>query len=338
MKNKPTIPEFPPCTVTCTGPLKKITATEFRHAVALDPSWAVKLIEPVEIIGFCNMERSKITHLSPLLIFSGRDENGTSANFTGCKHLNTAEGCFNGNVVFSASGVSEIGDLVIRQPDTKGRAVSFRECRNLKVATGSYPGSVDFGDSGIERIGHLVIKLQDTRGAAATFEQCEALRVAQGRFPGSVNFSKSGVDRIGDLRIARSDSDGLAALFEDCAKLQVARGRFPGFASFDRSGVQCIDDDFMVFRKAGDYIAWPNASFVECPLIWNKISNKCLSAIMLREYIGIWETAVDVMVAREKAGGWSGSANNSHDGGCLRGGMVSDDDESRPAGGISNRI
>jgi hypothetical protein len=56
--------------------MKQITSDDFRKAVELDPSWASKLTEPVEITNYCDMARSNITHLSPLLYFTGVDQDG----------------------------------------------------------------------------------------------------------------------------------------------------------------------------------------------------------------------------------------------------------------------
>lgn len=39
--------------------MHQITVEQFKVAGELDPAWASHLTEPVEIIGFCNMERSK---------------------------------------------------------------------------------------------------------------------------------------------------------------------------------------------------------------------------------------------------------------------------------------
>ena len=98
--------------------MKRITAKEFEHAVENDPAWASKLTEPVKITDYCHLYMSDISHLSPLLTFVGRDESGEVASFFDCPSLEVAEGCFDGHVDFSGSGITLIGDHLISKGPT----------------------------------------------------------------------------------------------------------------------------------------------------------------------------------------------------------------------------
>ena len=155
--------------------IKRITAEEFKHAVQLDPAWAAKLTEPVEVTGYCDMSGSGISHLSPLLTFRGRNERGDVANLSGCMALRVAEGCFNGLVDFTESGIERIGDLSITRPNEDGEAAYFTLCIALKVAAGRFPGFVSFDASGIKGIGDLNIAAPNSYGTWASFLVCSSL-------------------------------------------------------------------------------------------------------------------------------------------------------------------
>jgi len=242
--------------------MKQLTVNEFKAFVARDPAWALTLTEPVEITGCCNMARSKITHLSPLLHFAGRNKDGDCANFSNCMNLKVAEGSFAGFVNFCGSGVEKIGDLRITAPDSGGVAGCFDGCLSLKVAEGTFPGSVSFDCSCIERIGTL-ITVPDAEGKSANFNRCEDLKVAEGSFAGFVNFGESGVEKIGALNITAYDQDGYAASFADCPKLKVAEGIFPGYVGFSNSGIERIQG-LVIHSCNKDNIA---ADFSDCTLL-----------------------------------------------------------------------
>lgn len=195
--------------------MRKITAKEFKQSIKLDPAWAARLTEPVEITDYCNMEGSKITYLSPLLHFGKRNNKGYSATFDGCSHLKVAEGRFAGWVDFSRSGAEKIGDLKIGAPDKEGYAASFCECNALKIAEGTFPGYVDFSHSGINKIENLNITASED-GYAADFFGCIALEIAEGTFPGHVDFEGSGIKAIGKLAITAPNDDGIKANFLGC--------------------------------------------------------------------------------------------------------------------------
>lgn len=111
--------------------MHQITSSQFKQAIELDPAWASKLEEPVEITDFCDMRGSDITHLSPLLQFGSRDTTGNSATFSGCKSLKTAEGKFAGYADFSDSGIEKIGDLACGR-NYRGMRFAVTGCKNLR--------------------------------------------------------------------------------------------------------------------------------------------------------------------------------------------------------------
>jgi len=195
--------------------MRKISAKEFKQSIKIDPAWAAGLTEPVEITDYCDMEGSKITHLSPLLHFSKRNHKGYAATFDGCNQLKVAEGRFAGWVDFSRSGVEKIGDLKISTPDKEGYAASFCECNALNTAEGTFPGYMDFSHSGIKRIGNLNITASED-GFAADFYGCKTLEIAEGTFPGHVDFENSGIKIVGKLVITAPNNDGIKANFLGC--------------------------------------------------------------------------------------------------------------------------
>lgn len=219
--------------------MKTIVSEEFKRFVEVDPAWASKLTAPVEITDFCDMKGANITHLSPLLTFSGQDKNGNVASFSCCQHLKIAEGTFVGMVTFSGSCLEKIGHLSITQPNNHGEGASFCRCRNLKVAEGCFAGSVDFTDSGVEKISNLITH-PNKSGTAAEFRLCRQLTVAEGTYPGYVDFSDSYLEKIGNLTITQSNDSGDAASFAECKGLSVANGSFAGFVDFQGSGIAQI--------------------------------------------------------------------------------------------------
>lgn len=222
--------------------MKKFTSKQFKQAVDLDPAWASKLIEPVEIIDCCDMMASKITHLSPFLHFTGRDNLGRAAKFRGCEALKVAEGKYSGAVCFHSSGVEQIGDLVVTHPNKDGFAASFHECKSLSVARGSFAGYVKFSCSGIQRIDrdNLHILQANHLGFAANFRGCDFLQVAEGDYPGFVTFEDSAIERIANLNVTQPDRNGNACNFELCSKLKIAEGRYNGHVNFFDSGIEKI--------------------------------------------------------------------------------------------------
>jgi hypothetical protein len=152
--------------------LIKITARKFKAAIKLNPAWASHLTEPIEITGYCNMSDSKITHLSPLLHFAGKNTKGDAASFSCCKSLKVAEGHFKGVVCFSHSGITQIRNLTT-SADSESNAAYFNECKDLKVAEGTFPGCVSFSGSGVKKVRKLAITEANCDGTKANFCGCK---------------------------------------------------------------------------------------------------------------------------------------------------------------------
>lgn len=185
--------------------MKRITSNQFKQLTDSCPSWALHLNEPIQVSGYCRLFESPITHLSPLLHFTGRNESGKCAEFMMCENLSVAEGNFAGEVDFSYSGIFSIGQLTIKKAGKSGNAADFTSCNNLRIATGIYPGAVIFKGSGLQRIENLIINKPNADGLAVDFYFCKQLRHAEGCFPGHVDFTESGIQRIGDLRMTSAD-------------------------------------------------------------------------------------------------------------------------------------
>jgi hypothetical protein len=63
---------------------------------------------PLEITGYVNCQNSPITHLSPHLTFSGKNEDGDTASFLNCPNLKVATGNYPGFVIFNNSGIQQV--------------------------------------------------------------------------------------------------------------------------------------------------------------------------------------------------------------------------------------
>ncbi len=193
--------------------MKQIKPIQFKNAIRKNPAWATTLRDPVEIVGYCYLYKSPITHLSPLLHFSGRNKAGDVARFLDCANLKVAKGTFNGGVSFKRSGIKQIDtkNLIITKPNKAGWAAGFYGCKSLKVAEGKFLGWVCFSASSVERINSekLNISQPDCEGYAASFVGCEHLRVAEGTFPGWVDFSESKIKKIGKtFKVIKPNQDG----------------------------------------------------------------------------------------------------------------------------------
>jgi len=158
-----------------------ISAAQFKANTQRDPSWALDLLEPLEITDYCDMSKTKIRHLSPLLHFTGRNSNGDCASFRNCRELENACGTFSGHVDFSGSGIKAIRILHILASNNNGDAASFNGCFHLITATGQYPCFVDFSGSGIEAILDLqilqTIAVGGRVGKKADFRDCPHLQI-----------------------------------------------------------------------------------------------------------------------------------------------------------------
>ena len=132
-----------------------MTGEEFDKLTKTNPSWCLSIKEPLEITTYANLSRSPITHLSPLITFSGRNMHGWVGSFQQ-SNLKVATGTFKGYVYFDGSAVEKIENLIVDSPCHSLSAASFAECRKLKVATGIFHGRVDFNSSGVEKIENLI--------------------------------------------------------------------------------------------------------------------------------------------------------------------------------------
>jgi len=109
--------------------MKQITGEEFIENIKKDPSWCLGIKEPLEITTCINLTCSEITHLSPLITFSGKEEAyGWSATFYNCKNLKVATGTFYKGVDFRNSGVTIITNLTIENATQQREKADFEGC------------------------------------------------------------------------------------------------------------------------------------------------------------------------------------------------------------------
>jgi hypothetical protein len=158
----------------------KITAKEFLAMVKENPSIFEHWETPLEITEYVDCSSSIITHLSPHLTFSGKNENENTASFYDCKSLKNATGTFHGYVNFAMSRVEEIKALTITQPNTIGWAANFYGCERLQIATGTYPGCVGFGETNVYTIKNLEVQNPEKDGYFADFRNCPKLHNLEG--------------------------------------------------------------------------------------------------------------------------------------------------------------
>ena len=149
-----------------------MTGKEFVDSINKNPSWCASLKNPLEVTTFADLYGSLITHLSPLITFSGRDASGNSADLSYCENLKVATGTFNGFISFVNSGVEKIEKLNITGASINGDSINFSGCENLKVATGTYKGAAVFHSSGVTTIKNLNIETPNDQGRMAYFRGC----------------------------------------------------------------------------------------------------------------------------------------------------------------------
>jgi hypothetical protein len=209
-----------------------LSAKEFKELIEKDPAWAQRLDRPVEIRTYCNMDGSKITHLSPWLHFKGKDKEGNAASFKGCQNLEVAEGVFDGFVDFGVDypedengdiilgevsyvGVKKIGDLKITTPNLRGYAADFTGCPKLKEYKGTYPGHVDIGHNELLqwiselqgehvrqkiKIKDLKITGENNKGYALSIHN-GIVKELGGHYESAIRLVGSEVDGFGELTI-----------------------------------------------------------------------------------------------------------------------------------------
>lgn len=231
----------------------QVTAKQMIKAIELNPSWALSLTQPIEVIDFVNLSKSKITHLSEHISFKGKSKNGYCAVFQQCPNLQVALGQFYGGVDFSSSNLKELPNdpklFSIHGYAHSGLSANFSACPKLEIATGTYPGAVNFATSGIKHIQELIVlgntnpkSPEVVRKYCALFLGCKNLTQARGEFEGLVDFSGSGIESIDteNLKINKCNADRVSALFNHCVNLQVGEGNFPGLVSFQGSAIQSV--------------------------------------------------------------------------------------------------
>jgi len=150
--------------------MKKITGEEFAKLIYKDPSWCLTIKKPLEVITFIDIPKSPITHLSPLLTFSGKNNIGWVADFRNCQNLKIATGTFKGFVYFGESEIEKIENLTVEAAYTNELSASFEGCKNLKIATGTFNKGINFSDSGVEKIENL--NVTSSRKVNAIFLNC----------------------------------------------------------------------------------------------------------------------------------------------------------------------
>jgi hypothetical protein len=160
--------------------MKQITAKEFLAMIENNPSVFENWNTPLEIAEYVSCKESYITHLSPHLHFTGKNQADTTAIFSNCENLKIATGNFQSSVAFINSGIEIIEDLNILDNNIEFWSASFSSCSNLKVATGTYPGFVSFHKTGIEKIKNLHVKKPNPKGFYADFTECSLLKTLKG--------------------------------------------------------------------------------------------------------------------------------------------------------------
>jgi hypothetical protein len=205
-----------------------ITAEELVKITNKTPDWLDKLTEPLEVEGYADFNRNHITHLSPLVSFKGKRDNGDVACFGGCD-IEIATGTFHGFVNFRGSSVEKIKEIKITTPNHKGEAADFGDCHRLDIATGTYPGSVDFSFSSISKIEELTVTNPNDEGVAACFDGCDhLLHLEGGTYNGCIGAQFTNVKTIKNLNIIKGDNKNFALMLNGSVSIEEISGVFPG--------------------------------------------------------------------------------------------------------------
>jgi hypothetical protein len=159
----------------------KINRDTFYDMITENPSVFKDWNTPLEITEFVDCCRDlKLTHLSPYLTFSGKNEDGVSADFSHCPKLKIATGTFHGTVWFNESAIETIENLEVKGTDDNGVSGYFWYCDQLKTASGKYEGCADFSESAIESIQNLHIETTNSEGYHVDFSNCKNLKRLDG--------------------------------------------------------------------------------------------------------------------------------------------------------------
>jgi len=169
--------------------MRSISARQFKEFIEKDPSWASKLKERVEVRTYANMDNTNITHLSPFLLFSGRNAEGNVASFKGCAKLKVAEGNFDGFVDFGASYNEMEVNLEAEGGNDDNLSILEKEAK-VEKEQDKTEDIIDlpFADPvGIEKIGDIKILRPNNKGYAVDYTGCIHLNKYRGTYPGHIN-------------------------------------------------------------------------------------------------------------------------------------------------------
>jgi len=283
--------------------MRSISAKQFKEFIEKDPAWASKLTGPVDIRTYANMDNTGITHLSPMLHFSGRDENGNVASFKGCSKLEVAEGTFRGFVDFgvsydeidlslNAEGNSEESLDDIDRPstnnvknDTREEPQEYEEYKGNEEDIINFPYATPVG---IKRVGELYILEPNTKGCAVDFTGCAFLKEYRGIYPGHIEIGHHDLLKwarditgeadtqeieIKDLEVRGENNKGFACTIHN-STLKCLKGKY-------ESAIRIIGTNIQNFGSAEELTIKPNATGTKIELKHNQspstIEVKCFA-------------------------------------------------------------
>jgi len=228
--------------------MRSISAKQFKEFVNDDPAWANKLKGPVEIRTYANMDNSGITHLSPFLLFSGRDNEGNVASFKGCSKLKKAEGNFDGFVDFGVNydeielnleaqggnqdNIDILDDNTV-EPKTPQNTPQNEEKEDLIDIPYACP-------VGLKEIGDFKILRPNNKGNAVDFTGAIELKVYRGSYPGHINIGHNDL-----LRWTREMSGGTERERIRLENLEVT--------GENNKGLACTINNSLISRLEGHY-------------------------------------------------------------------------------------
>lgn len=209
----------------------KITSKEFKECIEKDPQWAKKLKSPTEVTDYCYLAGSPIECLSPLLKFSGTNDEGWSAVFSRCPKLEVASGTFSRAVLFEhCLNLKEVVQLKVLSPSQDGWAAAFPQCRALSLIGGEFPGAVNLYGAAISSTSRIRITAPSENGTAIILSGCKNLKEPEGHFPGLVLLTNSGTTSLARLSVSggsrEKGAEGVKIVVKDCDQLRRIPLRF----------------------------------------------------------------------------------------------------------------
>lgn len=239
--------------------MNRITAAEFKKAVAADPLWAGNLKEDVTVEDYCDMDGSEIAALSPHLTFAGRDEEGNCASFRGCKDLIAGEGTFHGFVDFGPlesvvdgetvaepCGISAL-EITVTCPNNNGQAVNLAYTENMRFLAGRFPGHVEARGSELEAV-DITVTGTDADGRSASFAECASMEMLSGSFTGSLDLEEVWMRRWGGVTIHEADTNG-KKLYVNGARIKSCGSRPPEFREEEIADLEGANLSFVQMVK-----------------------------------------------------------------------------------------